>query len=457
MATKKVNVVDVVRWPGPGIQLPEGMPLAAVIEALQRKMQEEEEPVDVQGLVQAAPMDGAIAFNKALVEQAGFAHQLTQGWPPQRNQVQVVVDAQGTTVTVPWGRFETPMFEGWLGCDVGYDDHQRIAFQITGKIKGKFKPAFEKLVARTKEIVRVASIYRGKALHLDNMDSPTPNIRFLDVAQAVRPIYPALVDDQVEHDFLSSITHPEIVRRMNNGYLKRGVLLEGPYGVGKTMLARWAARLCEERGITFALLPNPNYFPIAVDFLRPYFPALLFVEDMEQVAGLDRTQAVNVLLNKLDGVDTKGDDLICCFTTNHLNLVNEAMRRPGRIDLTLAIPPPDAEAALRIAVSYAKGDVCPDDDFGAAAEALDGMIPAVIAEAVKRAVTREAVATNGASYQLRAEPLRMAALAIQRERNLGRPSKPEDPMKRFAGAFAEATVGALAEHFDGHDAPALLS
>lgn len=117
---------------------------------------------------------------------------------------------------------------------------------------------------------------------------------------------------------------------------KRTFLFTGIYGTGKTETALRVGRHGNEKGITFFYLKDPTLFSETLESAKQYAPSLLFLEDVDEIgSGEERDNRMNELLNTLDGVQTKGQNLTVIFTTNHENRINKAMRRPGRIDLVV--------------------------------------------------------------------------------------------------------------------------
>jgi transitional endoplasmic reticulum ATPase len=430
---RKVAVADVTRYEGPGIQVPHNMPLRTAVNILTRKLQEDETTVPVSASIPAFPYDGAYAMSQAMTELFGYViADNKKDWMGNNSNenMELVIDHKGTTVTVPWGRFQVPGIDGVLTTGFTWEG-KTVIFQIEGEIKGGSVPAFKMLVEKTKEIVRDRSIYRGKALRVRFTDDqgrtmPVPEIHFVDVEQATQPIFSQHLEDTMRYDVMTYVEQPELARSFNNGTLKRGVLLAGPYGTGKTLTASWVARRAVEQGFTFWYVDKPENFHSAYLLAMGYQPSILFVEDVDSIAGHERTEEVNQLLNVLDGVATKRADIISIFTTNHGEKISDAMRRPGRLDLILQIEAPDAEAAIRLVKSYAQGLVEESDDFTAAGKRLAGMIPAVIKEAVARARFRAAARTGDANGLINNEDLVGAATAIGIERGLfGSPDESE--------------------------------
>ena len=446
--TVVVDIVDVRRHDGPGISLPNDLPLEAVIDVLQRKLAEDNQWVDLAAPVQASPLDGAHALVLAMNEKFGISVQKTV-WG-SRQSIKVDTDAHGGTLNVPWGQFDVPGIEGTLESGLARDDDGRFIFQVSGHVLGKYRRAFDELVELVKRIVLEHSLYKGKALDLRLTDaSGNPErmakIKFLNTDHAVAPIYNAALADQYQYEVLAYIDQYAMVKRLK-GSVKRGILFAGQYGVGKTMAALDIAAHCENAATPFTFVyTKPSDLPAAIDFIRPYLPGLVFVEDMESVAGGERTEDVNRLLNKLDGVDTKGGDLIVVATTNNLEMVTPAMRRPGRIDTVLIVEPPDADAAVRVAKMYSKGRMG-EDDYTEAGRLLAGLIPPVIQEAVARASIRASLRTGVELAPITCEDLVQAARVAQSEREAFEHKPDPHPMTLMGDALGTGIGKGLGAH-----------
>lgn len=446
----KTHIAEIVRYDGAGIQLPKGMTLETAADLLTRQARVENEIRPVSAEVPAFPYDGAYALTKAINEVFGFSFADNKKdffGNNSNSDMKLIIDHQGTTVTIPWGRFQVPGIEGHIHTGAKWAG-DTVIFTINGEIRGKSVPAFDLLVEKTKEYVRKESIYRGKVLNAKFTDDtygetlPVPELRFVDVGTANRPIYSRALEEKLDMDVMSYITSSELARHFNGGTLKRGMLLNGVFGSGKTMLASWIAKVATDHGWTFIYCDKAGDFKKAHLMARAYQPAVIFVEDVENIAGHDRTKEVNDLLNVLDGADTKHLDIFSIFTTNHVEKITEAMFRPGRIDVRMSTTPPDAEAAIRLAHHYAEGN-CADEDFGAAGDRLSGMIPATIKEAVARARMRASIRSGSISSPISCNDLVMAALSIENERQVeGRVTESE--LVKAGLAIAKTTTAQLA-------------
>lgn len=136
------------------------------------------------------------------------------------------------------------------------------------------------------------------------------------------------------------------------GRAKRGVLLMGPPGNGKTSACRWIWHECLRRRWEWRLVTPDAYRQArASDSIEQLFSVdrrgIVFFDDMD-IALRDRetvaeTEDQAVFLSALDGI-TVNEGVVFLFTTNcALDLIDRAFKRPGRIDLVLHFDPPTAE------------------------------------------------------------------------------------------------------------------
>jgi proteasome regulatory subunit len=176
-----------------------------------------------------------------------------------------------------------------------------------------------------------------------------------------------------------------------------GVLLHGPPGTGKTMLAKAVAN---ETDATFIKMAGSElvrkFIGEGSRLVRDLFdlaeqrqPAVIFVDEIDAVAAkrtdsktsgdAEVQRTMMQLLSEMDGFDERGEVRIIA-ATNRFDMLDEAILRPGRFDRLIEVPKPDAGGRERILELHTEGmNVADDVDFGALAASLEGYSGADIA------------------------------------------------------------------------------
>lgn len=390
------NIDASLEWSGKKIVLPAdptNMTIPEAKEWLTRREKADQEAVAINETIDAYPWDGAVAFMKAMKEIYGWANPVpTPGFFPGMENPPVMVSIEtdvGENAVIFWGGFTLPGIEGMLKCEWG-QINGRPAFVIGGKVKRKYLEAVHILAELTRKIAREESIYRGKALRFrtdedGDLDASEPP-QFLDLSRVREEelVFSDELAEQVRTNVFTPIEHSQYCR--DNGVpLKRGVLLEGPYGTGKTLLASVVAKKCPPNGWTFITVPRAAALKQALKFAALYQPCAVFVEDIDREMEGERSVRIDDILNTLDGVDSKGAEIMVVLTSNEASKINRAMLRPGRLDVILRIGPPDAGAAEKLLRIYGRGLIKEDAPLTEAGKELAGQIPAVIREVVERA------------------------------------------------------------------------
>jgi len=126
---------------------------------------------------------------------------------------------------------------------------------------------------------------------------------------------------------------------------KRGVLLRGEPGVGKSCLLKLVMEDCVARGDVVFIVKDSYILKEALAVYRDVEPdrhVLIVMEDIDRVFDYGGEHPI---LELLDG-DAQTDGVLFLFTTNYYNKLSERIRRPGRIDKIIEIKNPPAEGRL---------------------------------------------------------------------------------------------------------------
>jgi hypothetical protein len=172
-------------------------------------------------------------------------------------------------------------------------------------------------------------------------------------------------------------------------HLKRGVLLHGPPGTGKTHTVRYL--LGKMPGATAILLTGPamRYLDFVVALARRLQPAVVVIEDVDLVAE-DRSlsDASPLLFGLLDAMDGLANDANVTFvlTTNRAEILEQALAaRPGRVDLAVEVPLPDATGRAGLLRLYAR-NLRIDADLDPVIADTEGVTASYIKELMRRVV-----------------------------------------------------------------------
>jgi cell division protease FtsH len=245
------------------------------------------------------------------------------------------------------------------------------------------------------------------------------DVRFADVAG---------VDESKQElvEVIEFLKQPEKFTRLG-GQMPRGILLVGPPGTGKTMLAKAVAG---ESGVPFFSLSGSEFVEMFVGLgaarVRDLFvqakqkaPCIIFIDELDALGkargvGMtgghdEREQTLNQLLVEMDGFDPQVG-VILMAATNRPEILDPALLRPGRFDRQVLVDRPDKtgrEAILKVHIKKIKTG--PDVDPIKIAAMTAGMVGADLAnlvnEAALLAVRRDRDAVGMAEFEEAVERL----------------------------------------------------
>jgi transitional endoplasmic reticulum ATPase len=440
-----VHLAEVVKH-GEKIIIPETLGYKDASDILLRKLEEEEQVVSFHETIPCFPLEGALGLHAVLNDMFGAALQEASrsffgDAPPQMLTIETGPD---TKVSAPWGNFAFPLDKGTTITCGAHPHDGRFCLCISGKTKKKWMPTILEIASRVKQYVKEHSIYRGKALRMTFASGHYGEPSFMDLrgVKVDEVVYNKDLTGLIETNILTPIIHAQACRDANIP-LKRGVLAAGPYGTGKSLLARAVARIGTDNGWTFIYIKDASQLADAIRFAQAYQPAIIFAEDVDRHMSGGRTDEMDNILNTLDGIDSKTSELMVILTTNHLDQINQAMLRPGRLDVILNIVAPDAEAVQRLIKLYARGRLDETSDLVEAGELLAGFTPAVVREVVERAKLASITRTGKADSWLIGEDIAVSARTMVQQQNLLK--KPEEPKPDWSTQMAKEIAGVAVE------------
>lgn len=176
-------------------------------------------------------------------------------------------------------------------------------------------------------------------------------------------------------------------------HLKRGVLLYGPPGTGKTLTVQHLTSATPGRTAILLQGGGLGYVAEAARLARAMAPSLLVFEDVDLVA-TERGMFGGpqpLLFEILDALDGVGGDADIAFvmTTNRADLLEPALAaRPGRADLAVEIPLPDAAARRRLFRLYGASTPLSAEALDATADRAKGVTASFAKELIRRALLR---------------------------------------------------------------------
>ncbi len=204
-------------------------------------------------------------------------------------------------------------------------------------------------------------------------------------------------------EIISFLKHPANFKKIG-ATIPRGILLQGPPGTGKTMLAKAVAG---EAGVPFYSFSGSDFVEMFVGVgasrVRDLFkeakknaPCIVFIDEIDAVGASrasgasaggqeERGQTLNALLVEMDGFATE-DTVVVLAATNRPDILDSALKRPGRFDRQINLLAPDLKGRMKILeVHGRKVALHPEIAFEDLAKATPGFTGAELANLVNEA------------------------------------------------------------------------
>jgi len=223
-------------------------------------------------------------------------------------------------------------------------------------------------------------------------------------------IRPAMTADELilPEDTISAITRQVVgVARHRRQlltarqHLKRGVLLYGPPGVGKTHTVRYLMSQLTETTIVQLSGNTLHMIGAACSVARTLQPAMIVIEDVDLIAE-DRGMHPGAhpllfqLLNEMDGL-AEDADVVFLLTTNRADVLEPALaQRPGRVDQAVALDLPDRDARRRLFTLYRGALDVDESRLESVLARTEGVTASFLKELLRRAAVLAADAVDTA-------------------------------------------------------------
>ncbi|KAK5087043.1 i-AAA protease yme1 [Lithohypha guttulata] len=241
-------------------------------------------------------------------------------------------------------------------------------------------------------VVEMTGNFRTRAGQSNEVQPQHQTVRFTDVHGC---------DEAKEElqELVEFLINPERFNQLG-GKLPKGVLLTGPPGTGKTMLARAVAG---EAGCPVFYMSGSEfdelYVGVGAKRVRDLFaqarnkaPSIIFIDELDAVGGKRNArdpayakQTLNQLLTELDGF-SPSTGVILIAATNYPEALDKALTRPGRFDRRVVVPLPDVRGRMEILKHHMKNvPITGDVEVTNLARATSGMSGADLANLVNQA------------------------------------------------------------------------
>lgn len=208
---------------------------------------------------------------------------------------------------------------------------------------------------------------------IDDDDFVRPQISFKDVGGM----------KNVKESIKVNIIYPLKNNKIFQAYGKKaggGILLYGPPGCGKTFIAMATAGECEAYFTNITITDILDmYIGESEKNLHSIFeaarrkkPSIIFIDEIDAIGGKRQASynnagrsITNQLLMEMDSTQNNNEDMLIIGATNTPWSVDSALKRPGRFDRILLVPPPDFEARIEIIKLNLKDKPCINIDYEA--------------------------------------------------------------------------------------------
>lgn len=310
------------------------------------------------------------------------------------DHVERSIDTDRTLTCIDFGLLLIQVAGNPFALLVRSGDERRGTANLSVEVMGPDRQLGAELLGRIRALMGTHNVFRGKVVSLspsgpfgDSLEArfvERPHLERADV------ILPEGVLDRIERITVGFSARAASLRA-GGRHLRRGLLLHGPPGTGKTHTVRYLMSRLFDRTVFVLSGQGLGAISQTVALARALQPATVVLEDVDLVAEERTTPHAGTnpvlfeLLNQMDGVEEDAD-IVFVLTTNRPDLLEPALAsRPGRIDLAVEVPLPGLPERRRILELYADGLRVDGVDWDPIVERTDGCSAAFLRELLRQA------------------------------------------------------------------------
>lgn len=239
--------------------------------------------------------------------------------------------------------------------------------------------------------VRHGPAFRGRVLSVQTDCYRNLTVCFHSLPQVRRDqiILPEGLLRRLERHTLTFSRQAERLRGAGR-HIKRGLLLHGAPGTGKTLSAMYLAAQMPGRTVLLLTGEGMGSIETACQLARMLAPATVILEDADLIGTVRERQTVGAnallfeLLNQMDGL-AEDVDVLFILTTNRPDVLEPALAaRPGRVDQAIEVPLPDADCRRRLLELYGRGLTLELEDREGWVARTEGVSAAFIRELLRK-------------------------------------------------------------------------
>jgi hypothetical protein len=438
---------DGILHEGSRIVIPTTMSKKDAAKAILRNVEAEDEEVHFVRNFKYRPWDGARAFANVVKKHLGLMTQVGVETPFGKIPPDMITINVGVNKTeqVPWGEIQLPIFpDSRVVTGVKKDPELGPVFALHFYGPKKYKGHAQGLFKLVEEELHSNSLYRGKAFD----GAVEPNFIDLSRVDPHKVVYSEEVITQLDANVWSLLEHSEAQRREGLS-LRRAVLLKGPYGTGKTLAGTRTAQIAVANGWTFVYArPGRDDLDTVLQTARMYQPAVVFFEDLDEIADPGQEDSFTKLLDTFDGITVKGVEIIAMVTTNHPDRIHKGMFRPGRLDAVIDIGALDASGVGRMIRALVPPGQLGALDVAAVHNAMSDFMPAFVVEAITRARRYSLARNNGKVGKLSSDDFIAAAIGLRPQLDMMNGGREHQKVDRLTDITKRLVTDVVRENID---------